>query len=229
MTGNTFEFNFSDLNLNVPDIERHMGYSEGACEQFISDMVSSVLVEMEGVCRIRAEYWIVPDIKFLEQEKSVQAGDMVFDVKKIVYGQLKKSDSVAVFVCTAGEEPGKRSRKEMKEGDLLKGYIYDVVGSEIVEAAADLMQDALKTTMESSGRRITNRYSPGYCDWNVSEQHKLFQLIPDNFCGVTLTESALMDPVKSVSGFIGIGENVRFNKYTCNLCDSKNCIYRNKK
>jgi len=36
-----------------------------------------------------------------------------------------------------------------------------------------------------------------------------------------------MDPIKSVSGIIGIGENVRFNPYTCNLCDNKNCIYGN--
>jgi hypothetical protein len=50
--------------------------------------------------------------------------------------------------------------------------------------------------------------------------------MPDNFCGIRLTPSALMDPVKSVSGFIGIGNDVRFNPYTCNLCDMKDCIYR---
>lgn len=108
----------------------------------------------------------------------------------------------------------------------MKGYIYDVVGSEIVEAAADLMQNDLQKAMISSGRKITNRYSPGYCGWDVAEQHKLFQLVPDNFCGIRLTESALMDPVKSVSGIIGIGENVKMNPYTCRLCDLKDCIYR---
>ena len=35
-----------------------------------------------------------------------------------------------------------------------------------------------------------------------------------------------MDPVKSVSGFIGIGEHVKYNPYTCRLCDMKDCIYR---
>ncbi len=115
----------------------------------------------------------------------------------------------------------------MKEGDLLTGYIYDVIGSEIVESAADLMQNELEKTVISSGKKITNRYSPGYCGWDVTEQHKLFELVPSNFCGIRLTESALMDPIKSVSGIIGIGENVRFNPYTCNLCDNKNCIYGN--
>jgi hypothetical protein len=78
----------------------------------------------------------------------------------------------------------------------------------------------------TSGMKITNRYSPGYCGWDVSEQHKLFRLIPDNFCGIRLTESALMDPVKSNSGIIGIGESVKMNPYTCSLCDLKECAYR---
>ena len=78
----------------------------------------------------------------------------------------------------------------------------------------------------SSAKRITNRYSPGYCGWQVAEQHKLFQLIPDNYCGIRLTESALMDPVKSVSGIIGIGENVKINPYTCRMCDMPDCVYR---
>ena len=115
----------------------------------------------------------------------------------------------------------------MKERDFLKGYIYDVIGSEIVEAAADLMQADLEKTIVASGGKITNRYSPGYCGWDVDEQHKLFQLVPGNFCGIKLTASALMDPVKSISGIIGIGKNVRNNPYTCRMCNQKDCLYRN--
>jgi cobalamin-dependent methionine synthase I len=63
----------------------------------------------------------------------------------------------------------------------------------------------------------------------VAEQHKLFQLMPDNYCGIRLNTSALMDPEKSISGFIGIGEHVRYNQYTCGLCEMDNCIYRKTK
>ena len=109
---------------------------------------------------------------------------------------------------------------------MLRGYIYDIVGSEIVEGATDLMQAELEKDVKASGSKITNRYSPGYCGWDVAEQHKLFQLVPDNYCGIKLTESALMNPVKSVSGIIGIGTRVKFNPYTCQMCDQKDCIYR---
>jgi cobalamin-dependent methionine synthase I len=109
---------------------------------------------------------------------------------------------------------------------MLKGYIYDVIGSEIVENAADLMQSDLEQDMLVTGKKITNRYSPGYCGWDVAEQHNLFELLPLNFCEIKLTPSYLMDPVKSISGIIGIGENVKNNSYSCKICDMKDCLYR---
>ena len=76
-----------------------------------------------------------------------------FDIGKIIYGQIKKSGSAALFVCTAGGEIGIRSRNAMKEGDLLEGYIYDVIGSEAVEAVADLMQKIWKLKWNCRGKR----------------------------------------------------------------------------
>jgi len=203
-----------------------MGYKKGESLETISELVAEVLVEAETLCEIKAEYRIFDQVTFNNIEKTVTLKDQTFDIKKIIYGQIKKSDSAALFLCTAGEEIGIKSKKEMKEGDLLKGYIYDVVGSETVEAAADLMQNELEKSMNNSGKGITNRFSPGYCGWLVVEQHKLFRLMTDNFCGIRLTPSALMDPIKSVSGIIGIGGNVKRTPYTCKLCEMKNCIYR---
>jgi hypothetical protein len=221
-----FQIDFSDLKLNVAQIEKVIGYGDGESHETISELIHKVLQEAESECQVKAEYTVYPVDGFNDNEKSVEINGLVFNIKKIVYGQIKKSDSVAVFLSTAGEEIGRRSREAMKEGDLLTGYIYDVVGSEIVEAAADIMQNKLQEVVVSEGKKITNRYSPGYCGWDVAEQHKLFQLMPDNFCKIRLTPSALMDPVKSVSGFIGIGEHIRYNPYTCRLCDMKDCIYR---
>ncbi|MCF0209200.1 MAG: methionine synthase, partial [Bacteroidaceae bacterium] len=76
----------------------------------------------------------------------------------------------------------------------------------------------------------TNRFSPGYCGWHVREQKLLFSTFPlAEPCGVKLTDSCLMLPIKSVSGVIGIGENVRKLEYTCGLCDYANCYKRRKK
>ena len=74
--------------------------------------------------------------------------------------------------------------------------------------------------------KLTNRYSPGYCHWDVADQRKLFSLFPSAPCGVTLTSSLLMNPVKSISGVIGIGKSVGYRDYPCALCLSNHCIYR---
>lgn len=226
MRSSTYKFDFKDLNLNSSQIEAVLGYKEGEDRELVTGLIEEILKESQEISNIKAEYKVFNDVHFDNDTKSVEINKIKFQIKKTVFTQLKRSDSVAIFLCTAGKEIGARSRKAMKERDFLKGYIYDVIGSEIVEAAGDLMQSELKKSMLDSGKKITNRYSPGYCGWDVAEQHKLFQLIPENYCGIQLTPSALMDPVKSVSGIIGIGENVKSNPYTCRMCDLKDCVYR---
>lgn len=226
MRNSTFKFDFKDLQLTVSRIEDVIGYNEGEEREFVTGLIEEILLESQKIANIKAQYRIFNNIKFDKENRSVTINNISFNIKNIVFGQIKKSDSMAIFLCTAGEEIGIRSRKAMQERDMLRGYIYDVIGSEIVEAAADLMQIDLGKNVVPEGKKITNRYSPGYCGWDVAEQHKLFQLIPYNFCGITLTPSALMDPVKSVSGIIGIGENVKSNPYICRMCEMKDCIYR---
>jgi hypothetical protein len=226
MNKSTFQFELSDLRLEVSQIESILGYQEGEEHEIVSELIDKLLKETGKICNIRAEYIIYDGLKFNVRNKSIEINNINFDIRKIVFRQLSKSESVALFLCTAGEEIGIRSRKAMKECDLLNGFIYDIIGSQIVEAAADMMQGFLENSVSSSGKKITNRYSPGYCSWDVAEQHKLFKLIPDNFCGIKLTHSALMDPVKSTSGIIGIGENVEYNPYTCSYCGQKDCSYR---
>jgi hypothetical protein len=224
-----FRFDFSELNITVSQVEEVIGYEKGENRLMVSELIKEVLGHAGKICEIRAEYVIIPGISVNDSSTSIRINNLNFNVGKIVLVQLQRSESVAVFLCTAGHRIGEMSRNKMHEKDFLKGYIYDIIGSEIVEAAADLLQEKLKVEAEKVGKKITNRFSPGYCGWNVSEQHKLFQLIPDNFCGITLTESALMIPIKSVSGLIGIGRNVKFRPYACSKCDDKNCLYRGRK
>lgn len=226
MNRQSFQYSFSDLKLDIPQVERAMGYKEGESDEVLADLIEIALNEAGSVCKIKAEFRIFRQVSFSGEDKTVRIEEEVFNLKKIVFSQIRKSEAVAVFLATAGDRLGIMSRLAMKEGDLLKGYIYDIIGSEVADGAAGLMQDELGKTVKAGGEKITNRYSPGYCGWDVAEQHKLFRLMPSNFCGISLNDSALMSPEKSVSGFIGIGREVRFNDYTCGLCDMEDCIYR---
>ena len=111
---------------------------------------------------------------------------------------------------------------------MLRVFIADALGSVIAEKCADQMETALQESIDKLGWKHTNRYSPGYCGWHVSEQQLLFPLFEGHTCGVRLTDSSLMLPIKSVSGIIGIGEKVRKLDYTCGLCDFEKCYKRSK-
>lgn len=160
-------------------------------------------------------------------EDSVIIDEITFGTGRIISRQLSRAGRFAVFVATAGE--GWTQWKEIlrRRDDVLHTFIADCIGSQIVESAADYMEQVLQKELDEDGLRRTNRFSPGYCGWQVSQQPLLFSLFPDaQPCGISLTESCLMMPEKSVSGIIGVGENVRYHPYTCHICTMENCLRR---
>ncbi|MFN8239954.1 MAG: vitamin B12 dependent-methionine synthase activation domain-containing protein [Bacteroidales bacterium] len=226
MKNMTFRFSYNDLGITVGHIERILGNERDENRQLVLDMIEDAMKDASRICDIKAQYTIREDFSLDHQSAVMLAGGMNFGIGKIILGQIRKAESIAVFTCTAGSAIGNLSRELIAGKDFLKGYILDIAGSEIVEAAADRMQALLSEDVGRDGNRTTNRFSPGYCGWHVSEQHKLFRLFPSNFCGITLNESALMDPIKSISGIIGVGPTVKMKPYTCSFCDAENCIYR---
>jgi len=224
-----YSYQFDELDISIDIIEKFMGYEPGKAPEPIPQLIEEVLGVAHDYCNIKGGYVIHREVDIRKEEKVIAIDGIDFEVKKIVTNQLRKMEDVALFACTAGAGIGDYSKELMHEGDFVKGYIADVVGSEIVESAMDKIQDDLEQKMNAEGLFITDRYSPGYCGWSVAEQHKLFSFFPKGFCGINLTETSLMQPIKSVSGIIGIGPDVRRKGYVCQHCDMVNCIYREKK
>ncbi len=224
-----YKFDFHDLKISATQIEKAMGYKSGNSPDPFPEIIREVLYVAVKYCLIQGGYVIEENIIFDTQNSIMRINAEGFIIRKIVYSQIKKSEKVALFLCTAGPDIGEWSKKLMAGGEMMKGYVVDVVGSEAVETAMDKIQSLLSEEMKQQGLNITNRYSPGYCGWNVSEQQKLFKFFPENFCGVGLSDTSLMYPVKSVSGIIGIGKEVKMNNYPCKICDDKDCIYRGKR
>lgn len=165
-----------------------------------------------------------------EENNLLTTGYATMNIGRIISRQLRGSSAFAFFVATAGMEFEHLQEELKTEGDMVSIFIADAMGSVIAEKAADCMELALQQTLPSSGLKHTNRFSPGYCGWHVSQQHLLFSHFPTpQPCGITLSDSSLMTPIKSVSGVIGIGTDVRYLDYTCGLCDYKDCYKRRRK
>jgi hypothetical protein len=221
----TFNISFDELNHDPHDIFSVLGYTEGEAPEHLYFTFNEVIAEAGEYCNIQAGLVHFSDIHHLDNNW-FRVNDAKFDIGKTISVQLRKINSVIVFVCTIGPGLETWAKQLMNEGDFFKGYMADAIASQSVELAIDKVQDHFEKDLAKQGLKITNRYSPGYCGWHVSEQQKLFSLLPENFCNVQLTDSSLMLPIKSVSGIIGIGKNVRKMDYTCRLCDMTDCVYR---
>mgnify|MGYP006290639331 CR=1 FL=1 len=219
-----FKFSFNDLNVSEMDIEELLG-TEGEIPEPFPQLIEKGLHEAPEHCEIRGGIKIFSPVFTDSKSNTVKIEHQTFRTAKIVAIQLKNATSAALFTCTAGKGISDYATRVAAEGDPMYSYVLDVIGSVTVDKAMDKIQDAVKARMKQQGLGISDRFSPGYCEWNVADQQKLFSLLPSNFCGVELSDSSLMDPIKSVSGIIGIGPGLEQKGYQCYWCNDPNCIY----
>jgi hypothetical protein len=222
----TFELNLSDLPLTTEVLLRGLGYNSIEAPHEVEVMTGEVLGLLFDHVDIRCGYAIVePEMLHLGVE-TIKCGTMEFHTGSIITKRLRNSEALAVYATTAGAPLDAWAAEHFSAGDPLKGFLIDSAGSEIAELAADWLEQRVAGDAAAKGWQTTNRYSPGYCEWHLREQHKLFSLLHDRFCGIALTESALMLPKKSTSGLIGLGADVKREDYQCSICELKDCFRR---
>jgi len=136
-----------------------------------------------------------------------------------VAAKLGCAEFYALFVATLGEEASEIIN--LFRGDPFAYFAADHLASLYAESLANYVHEEIGSAATSSGMKFSNRYSPGYCGWRVSDQKLLFASFPDSPCNVRLTEGSLMYPVKSVSGVVAIGREVSFSPYGCETCSDK--------
>ena len=106
-----------------------------------------------------------------------------------------------------------------------KALMFQAIGSERIEALCDAFCADISKEYNVGTKP---RFSPGYGDLPLSAQKDMFAVLsPEKQIGLTLTDSLLMSPSKSVTAIVGLSdkiENTTTNK--CALCDNKDCAFR---
>ena len=207
---------FEELGITAADVYEQMGYHDAQPDKATQQETATILKEVSQ--------WLRPQFSYFVVNKQPD-----FEMGNIILRQLRGSEAFALFICTSGLEFETYQHRLKEQSDMVRVFIADALGSVIAEKCADQMEKALQESIDKLGWKHTNRFSPGYCGWHVSQQQLLFPLFQGHTCGVKLTDSSLMIPIKSVSGIIGLGEKVRKLEYTCGLCDFKQCYKRKKK
>jgi hypothetical protein len=227
MQYHTFSFSYNQLFPDIKELVEIIGESvDDGTSALVEEDYELVKKEINPDAVADGGFFITSDFTLDLYDNNLIAFHQKFKPGKIIMNQIKKSTSLAFFICTAGHSVSSYSKECMIAGNHLRSYIADMTGSLLVEKCMDKGEEILMDMLHKDTMKITNRFSPGYCGWNTLEQHKLFDLFTPGFCGVTLTESALMQPIKSISGIIGIGKDVKRKSYNCSFCNDLECSYR---
>lgn len=133
---------------------------------------------------------------------------IVLEKKEIISSDfcrvMEGCSQLILFGSTIGL-PLMEERERLMTRDITRAVVYDAVGSEMVEEAAEYMHSFLGRLVSKEGMKVTGRrFSPGYGDLALEIQKEIFQWIEPEKIGIRLTESCLMIPEKSVTAFIGV-------------------------
>jgi hypothetical protein len=143
---------------------------------------------------------------------------------------IDRSDSLALFVVTIGEPACRLIAERFEANDFAVGCMLDSVASAATDRLADLAQERFTESLKRTGNPAAVgvlRYSPGYCGWDISGQRRLFKSLQPEKVGIRLTDSFLMQPLKSISGVMIAGPKEIHRLPTdypcCDACETQGC------
>jgi hypothetical protein len=164
----------------------------------------------------------------------VYSGEGRNELRTPVGDMFERADHLALFAVTLGERPGHEIGSLFESNDFALACMLDSTASLAADRAAAVTERQFSEVLQTTGRTTPAtgvlRYSPGYCGWHISGQKKLFEFLRPEQIGLTLRESFLMEPLKSVSGVIVAGHrdihNFPISYNCCSDCDTRSCRRR---
>ena len=145
-----------------------------------------------------------------------------------------RAEHLALFAVTLGQGIGDALARLFAAEDFALAYTLDAMASVAADGAAELAERRFEADLRARGWAAPDgaalRYSPGYCGWDVTGQRRLFAALQPERIGLTLTDSCLMQPLKSVSGVLLAGPRAihRFPPTYdfCDRCETRTCRSR---
>ncbi len=221
-----FDVAYEELPLDTKEIYLLMGYNNHLPDSRVTELVECILDELRPLVVPRCGYILQQGE--VEGKEHLRIGNTLFNPGRIITFAMKDASFYAFFTATIGNQFDEYCKRLKEKDDILSSFIADAIGSILAETTVTWLMRELTGIVEEEGMKISNNYSPGYCDWALAEQKKLFGLFPEDITGVCLTSSSLMLPIKSVSGIVAIGSEVQKRAYSCNICKMTTCV-RNRK
>ncbi len=150
---------------------------------------------------------------------------------ELVYRQAR---NLALFAGTIGSRICDKIAELFRSNEFVTGNFLDAAASEGTDRISHLLENRFSSLLSNEDRIMPEdkvlAYSPGYCGWHISAQKALFAILRPERIGISLRDSFLMEPLKSISGVLvaGPAEIHRFDGVYpfCSACRSQTCRVR---
>lgn len=187
---------------NVVNGEISGDADRSSCNSEIHQMVAQVTADFQKLMTPQAVYALFP----LEI-----TGDFLRFGREMIKSRelsryLKECHSVFLFAATIGPKIDREIQK-MQRIESSRAVIMQAVGAMFIEKYCDLLCTELKNQAIAENMAVKNRFSPGFSDVGLEVQKIFFSLLDCKKIGLTLMESLIMAPEKSVTAFVGVKNN----------------------
>jgi len=224
----------TDLKIDRKSVCGQLGYrDEVEPSARIASLLDEYMVNAGNLikpsysCVIRDIELVLGPRVFIQGSGGLISNLIVFESDAIAR-LLEQCEKVAVFVLTIGSHLEDMVGWLANKGLIVEAYVLDAIGSSFAEKLAGSVESRIREVAGSQGYCISRRFSPGHCDWDISQQRGVFRAVGGDSVEVQLTDSYLMVPQKSISGIMGIGHcdgNLESHN-PCQSCDKRSCLWR---
>ena len=188
------------------EIARYLGYQKVAVpDEQVSTLIKAAADEMldviqpQSVCEkfdLTVEYDEKKDFGL------VAFSDVTIKSKDLARN-LRDCSQIVLFAATLGPQCDQLIRRAQVK-DQVKAAVFQATGAMYIEKCVDLLNENIKQDAEAQGKTTRPRFSPGYGDLSLDVQKSFFRLLPCQRIGLSLMDTLVMSPEKSVTAFVGV-------------------------
>ena len=135
---------------------------------------------------------------------------------------LSEAKSMLISIATIGSRLDEEILTLNQSGNYLMAYLLDHIGVIVLEQINTVVCSLAEKKAQKNNWGVSQSISPGSLDgWELDGQKALFGHVPFDKIGVHLNPTGMMNPLKSVSGFIAIGPGFATRKVAslCSMCN----------
>ena len=189
---------YDEPPINRKEIRRYAGIQKETSE--LEKIIDECLCDLHGKLSYKVCYG---EFNFSVRDGVLDFGFMRTDSKALMKNLLG-CESVIVFAATVGIELDRLIARYSIISPT-KAFIFQAIGAERIESLCDAFNREASGEKAAMGLRTVPRFSAGYGDLPLELQKNIFAALEcPKRIGLTLNESLLMSPSKSVSAIVGI-------------------------